>query len=237
MIVFWRLFLAVTLTDFVFFHKGLYKQQQEVRVKAMVIRAVSFAVLALLLCHRYLTEGWPFLEEVTLPGWVCILLFAVFHGFTDHYFYLGGKIKYGYTLSFFLKNFVNVLFLVLIAPFRTLYETGNFFAEPWVVFLVGLLLATRVLGWFVFAVEQDKYGRDYPSFDEQWLLALVRAIFFLLMLLPGLRWAVVFVVWMGACLYARKIRLLDVPAWAFFVGSLGAAFIGFLIRLRFYLVG
>ena len=236
MIVFWRLFLAVTLTDFVFFHKAVHKQQED-HLKAMAIRSVAFAVLAFLFCHKYLTMGWPFLEEVTLPGWVCILLFALFHGFTDHYFHFGGKYKWGYTLSFFVKNFVNVLFLVLIAPFEELYHSGNFFAEPWVVFVVGLLLATRVLGWFIFALEQDKYGREYPSFDEQWLLALARAIFFLLMLLPGLRWAGVFVVWMGACLYARKIRLLDIPAWAFFLGSFGAAFIGFLVRLRFYLVG
>lgn len=236
MIVFWRLFLAVVLTDFVFFYKALHKQQEN-HLRAMAIRAVVFAALALLFCHRYLTMGWPFSEEVTLPGWICILLFALFHGFTDYYFHFGGKMKWGYTLSFFVKNFVNVLFLVLVAPFEELYNSGNFFAESWVVFLVGLLLATRVLGWFIFAIEQDVYGRDYPSFDEQWLLALVRAIFFLLMLLPGLRWAVVFVVWMGACLYARKIRLLDIPAWAFFVGAFGAAFIGFLVRLRFYLVG
>ncbi|MBR5151738.1 MAG: hypothetical protein IKW71_02775 [Elusimicrobiaceae bacterium] len=237
MIVFWRLFLAVILTDFVFFHKAIYKQQQQSHLKAMAIRSAAFALLALLLCHRYLQMGWPFLEEVTLPGWMCILLFALFHGFTDYYFYFGGKIKWGYTLSFFVKNGVNVLFLILIAPFEELYRSGNFFAEPWVVFVVGLLVATRVLGWFIFAVEQDKYGRDYPSFDEQWLLTLVRAIFFLLMLLPGLRWAVVFAVWLGACLYARKIRLLDLPAWAFWVGALGAAFIGFLVRLRFFLVG
>ena len=236
MIVFWRLFLAVILTDFVFFHKAIHKQETN-HLKAMAIRSVSFAVLAILFCHRYLTMGWPFLEEATLPGWVCILLFALFHGFTDYYFHFGGKMKWGYTLSFFVKNFVNVLFLILIAPFEELYNSGNFFAEPWVVFLVGLLLATRVLGWLVFVVEQDKYGRDYPSFDEQWLLTLVRAIFFLLMLLPGLRWAVVFVVWMGACLYARRIRLLDVPTWAFWVGALGAVFIGFLVRLRFFLVG
>lgn len=236
MIVFWRLCLALFLTDFVFFPRSLQRLQQG-RVKAMLWRGTTFAVLALLFCHNYLHMGWPFLEEVTLPGWVCILLFAGFHGFTDYYFQLGGKIKGGYTLTFFLKNFVNLLFLVLIAPFQVLYETGNFFAEPWVVFLVGLLLATRMLGWFIFALEEDLYGRDYPTADEQWLLALVRAIFFLTMLLPGLRWAVVFVVWMGACLYARRIRLLDVPRWAFFVGSLGAAFIGLLVRLRFDLLG
>ena len=236
MIVFWRLFLALFLTDFVFFHRAVYRMQQQSRLKAMAIRSGTFAVLALAFCHNYLTEGWPFLEEVTLPGWVCILLFALFHGFTDYYFQLGGKFKYGYTLTFFLKNFVNVLFLVLISPFRVLYETGNFFAEHWVIFLVGLVLATRVLGWFIFAVEKDKYGRDYPTFDEQWLLALVRAVFFLIMMLPGWRWMVVFAVWFGVCLYARRNRLLDVPAWAFYIGAFGAAFIGLLVRLRFYLV-
>lgn len=236
MIVFWRLFLAVTLTDFVFFHKTIHRQEAN-HLKAMAIRSTAFAILAFLFCHRYLTMGWPFLEEVMLPGWLCILLFALFHGFTDYYFHFGGKIKWGYTLSFFAKNFVNVLFLILIAPFEELYHSGNFFAEPWIVFLVGLLLATRVLGWLIFAIEQDKYGRDYPTFDEQWMLAMMRAIFFLIMLLPGLRWAVAFVVWMGACLYARKIRLLDIPTWAFLASSFGAAFIGFLVRLRFYLVG
>lgn len=236
MIVFWRLFLALFLTDFVFFHKAVYRMQQQSRLKAIIIRAFAFAGLALAFCHQYLTEGWPFLEEVTLPGWVCILLFALFHGVTDYYLQLGGKLQYGYTVTFFLKNFVNVLFLVLISPFRVLYETGNFFAEHWIIFLVGLVLATRVLGWFIFAVEQDKYGRDYPTFDEQWLLALVRTVFFLIMLLPGWRWMIVFAVWFGACLYARRNRLIDVPAWAFYVGAFGAAFIGLLVRLRFYLM-
>lgn len=237
MIVFWRLFLALFLTDCVFFHKPLYRMQQQSRVQAMLIRSVTFFALATAFCWNYLHMQWPFLEEVLLPGWLCIILFALFHGFTDYYFQLGGKIKYGYTLSFFLKNTVNVLFLVLIAPFQTLYETGNFFAEPWVVFLVGLVLSTRVIGWFIFAVEQDKYGRDYPTVDEQWMLGLVRAIFFLAMLLPGLRWAVVVLVWLGACIYARCIRLLDVPRWAFVVCVTGAVLVGFLVRLRFYLVG
>ncbi len=237
MIVFWRLFLALFLTDFVFFSKRIYNLQQRSRVAAMAVRSGTFLVLATSFCWRYLSIQWPFLEEVLLPGWLCILLFALFYGFTDYYFQLGGKVKYGYTLSFFLKNFVNILFLVLIAPFQTLYETGNFFAEPWVVFCVGVLLATRGIGWFIFSVEQDKYGRDYPTFDEQWMLGLMRAIFFLIMLLPGIRWAIFLIVWISACLYARRIRLLDIPGWAFAVCIVGAVMVGFLVRLRFYLVG
>lgn len=234
MIVFWRLFLALCLTDFVLLQDSLVQVLKLNRWKLIVARSGLFALLALALCHNYLTEGWPFIADVILPGWVCILLFALFHGVSDHYFELGGKMKVGYTLSFFLKNFVNILFLVLIAPFRELYTSGNFFAEHWIVFLVGLVLCTYVLGWFIFALEKDAYGRDYPTFDEQWLLAVVRAIFFLSMMLPGWRWIVVLTVWLGACMYARRNRLLDVPAWAFYMGAFGATFIGFLVRLRFY---
>lgn len=236
MIVFWRLFLALFLTDFVFFSKKLYDMGQQSRLKAMAMRSGTFTVLALAFCWRYVTMPWPFMEEVLLPGWLCILLFALFHGVTDYYFQFGGKIKYGYTLSFFVKNFVNILFLVLIAPFEELYKSGNFFAEPWVVFLVGLLVVMRGIGWFIFSVEQDKYGRDFPTFDEQWMMALMRAIFFLIMLLPGIRWALFLIIWLGVCLYARSIRLLDVPRWVFVVCVTGAVFIGFLVRLRFYLV-
>lgn len=209
---------------------------QKSRVRALAIRSLTFAILATAFCWNYLHMQWPFLEEVLLPGWLCVILFALFHGVADYYFQFGGKVKYGYTLSFFVKNFVNILFLILISPFQTLYETGNFFAESWVVFCVGLVIVMHGIGWFILSVEQDTYGRDFPTFDEQWMLALMRAIFFLIMLLPGLRWAFFLVIWLGTCVYARRIRLLDVPRWVFTVCVVGSVFIGFLIRLRFYLV-
>ncbi len=237
MIVFWRLFLAWMLTDFVFSLRSLAGLRSTKHLVCVGLRLALLVVLSLVFCHRYLAEGWPFVPGVFLPGWVGVLLFALFHEFTAYYYDVSGKIKYGYTLTFSLQMLMNVLFIVLISPFRALYETGNFFAEPWVVFLGGLVVATRVIGWFIFAVEQDVYGREYPTFDEQWLLGVVRAIFFLVMLLPGLRWAVAFVVWLGACLYARNIRLLDMPSWAFYLGVFGAGFIGLLVRLRFYLEG
>lgn len=238
MIVFWRLFLALFLTDFLFFDKTLHTAQGKKRYWAVTLRSVGVLGFSLLFCWKYLTMPWPFLHpSFLLPGWFCIACFALFHALTDCYFHFGGKIKYGYTGAFLLRNLVNVWFIVLIAPFKTLYETGTLFAEPWIVFCAGFVIATRAIGCLIFALEQDLYGRDYPSFDEQWMLALMRAIFFLGMLLPGIRWAVLFVIWLGACLYARRIRLLDVPSWAFWLCVFGASFVGFLIRLRFYLVG
>ncbi len=238
MIVFWRLFLALFIADFLFFDKTYYVAQGKTRYRAVALRSAGVLGLALLFCWQYLAMPWPFLyPALLLPGWVCIGLFALFHGVTDLYFQFSGQVKYGHTLTFLLRNLVNVWFIILVSPFKTLYETGAFFAEPWVVFCGGLLIAMRAIGAFIFALEQDLYGRDYPTFDEQWMLALMRAVFFLGMLLPGIRWAVMNVVWLGACLYARRIRLLDVPTWAFWLCVWGAVFVGFLIRLRFYLVG
>ena len=236
MIVFWRLFLAYFLTDFVFYFEPADQLRTEGRTKRMLSHGSVFLVWALLLCHDYLMMKWPFLELVQLPGWMCIVLFTLFYIFTEGFFQFGRKIKHGYFLSFALKTFVNLLFLFLCVPFHVLYETGNFFAEPWIVFCAGLVLATRVSGWVIFTIEQDRYRRDYPTFDERWLLMMARAIFFLIMMLPGWRWLVLLLVWAASCIYARKIRLIDVSNLAFYGGMMAAVFFGFLVRLRFYLV-
>ena len=93
-----------------------------------------------------------------------------------------------------------------------------------------------MLGWGLLAFEQDRYGANYVTFDERLMLMMVRSIFFLIMLLPGWRWTVLLAVWLGACIYARKIRLMDISNFVFYLGAVGAVLIGFLVRLRFYLV-
>ncbi len=237
MIVFWRLFLAFFLTDFVVFNRMAEKLRARSRALGMLLHGGVFLLLCLGLCYGYLTMSWPFLELVHLPGWVCIILLTLFHVFSDEFFQFGGKSRHGYLMTFFVKNLANFLFIFLCVPFKVLYETGNFFAEPWVIFCVGLVSCTRMLGWFSFAIEQDRYGRDYPTFDERWLLSMMRMIFFLIMLLPGWRWVVLLTVWFMACLYARRIRLMDISHAAFYIGIIGSVVIGFLVRLRFYLVG
>ena len=236
MIVFWRLFLAFFLTDFVVFNRMAEKLRARSRALGMLLHGGVFLLLCLGLCYGYLSMQWPFLDLVHMPGWVCIILLTLFHVFSDEFFQFGGKSRHGYLMTFFVKNLANFLFIFLCVPFKVLYETGNFFAEPWVIFCVGLVSCTRMLGWFSFAIEQDRYGRDYPTFDERWLLSMMRMIFFLIMLLPGWRWVVLLTVWFMACLYARRIRLMDISHAAFYIGIIGSVVIGFLVRLRFYLV-
>jgi len=237
MIVFWRLFLTYFLTEFILGFESTEHQGPAIyRTRRILTHGLVLLLLSLLFCSEYLTMKWPLLELVDLPGWLVITVFSLFCMFTGYFFRFGGKIKYGYFLSFFGKTVVNLLFLFLCSPFHVLYQTGSFFAEPWIVFFSGLVLATRVVGLFLFTLEQDRYGRDFPTFDEQWLLMMARAIFFLVMLLPGYRWVVLLTVWGASCLYARKIRLIDVSNLSFYAGMFAAILLGFLVRLRFYLV-
>ena len=95
MIVFWRLFLAYFLTDFVFYHKTIDQVRRENKARGMILHAAVFLFWSFILCQGYLTMKWPFLELVDLPGWACILLFGAFHVLTDGLFQFGGRVKHG----------------------------------------------------------------------------------------------------------------------------------------------
>lgn len=234
MIVFWRLFLAFILTDMFFFHKTINESRKINPIRTTVLQLVIFWTIALGLCHNYLTMQWPFLDLINMPGWACIILCGLFQAFADEYFQYGGKMKYGYLATFFVKNFANLFFLFLCVPFHTLYETGNFFAEASIIFCVGVVIVLRLLGWLSMSIEQDFYGKESASLDERWMLMIMRLIFFLLMLLPGIRWLILLIIWLATCIYARNSRLLDISKSAFYVGIWGSVIIGALLRYRLY---
>ena len=236
MIVFWRLFLSLYMADFLLFHK-MAKIQAKNHTLATAIRSGVFLVCALWLCRHYLTLSWPFFGVIDLPGWLCVVLFGVFFACVHQFFDFGGRMRYGHLLTFFVKNAFLLLFLFLCTPFLVVYQTGNFFAQPWVIFLVGLVVTTRLVEWFLVALEQDCYGAHELSFDEQWMMMMMRLIFFLIMLLPGVRWLILFVIWLAAAIYARKIRLLDVANTVFYISVASSFIIGLLVRLRMYWVG
>lgn len=233
MIVFWRLFLSLYMADFLLFHK-LPALELQNRTRATAIRTGIFLLFAFLLCRRYLLLKWPFFGVIDLPGWLCILLFGAFFVCVHQWFNFGGQMRFGHLLTFVVKNTFLWLFLFLCTPFLVLYRTGNFFAQPWMIFCVGTVIATRLLDELITAIEQDFHASPLPTFDEQWMLMMVRLIFFLIMLLPGVRWLIFFVIWLGTCMYARRIRLMDVTHTAFYLGVAGASLIGLLVRLRLY---
>lgn len=236
MIVFWRLFLSMYMADVILFRK-LLKIQAQNRLWATLIRTVVFLVSAFWLCRHYLTLAWPFFGVIDLPGWLCLLLFGAFYAGVHQFFNFGGQIRGGHLLTFFVKNTFLFLFLFLCVPFLVVYHTGNFFAQPWIIFCVGIVISTYLLKWLFSALEQDRYQIDDISFDEHWMLMMMRLIFYVIMLLPGIRWCVLLVIWFGACVYARNNRLLDVSKTVFYLSIMGSVFIGLLVRLRMYWIG
>lgn len=236
MIVFWRLFLSLYLADFLLFHK-MHKIEQKDHFHAVGVRTSIFLVAAFWLCRHYLMLEWPFFGVIDLPGWICVLLFGVFYACVFQWFNFDGKMRFGRLLTFAAKNILLWLFLFLCTPFLVVYQTGNFFAQPWIIFCVGIVAVTFLTGWFLTALEQDLRGERDISFDEQWMMMMLRLIFFLIMLLPGVRWLILFAVWLSACIYARRIRLMDVSNIVFYVSIVAAVVVGLLVRFRIYWIG
>ena len=107
-------------------------------------------------------------------------------------------------------------------------------AEAHTVSLVGFLVVTKIMGIFIYAVEKDLYGREYPTIDESFVTMLMRLIFFLIVLLPGWRWVVVWLVWVYACGEAHQNRLLDLSRFSLYFSMVGATAVGFLVRYSWY---
>ncbi len=237
MIVFWRLFLAYYLADFALYGKRFYTYGTQNPWKAAAARGVLFFLLALAFCWQYLDMNWSFFGLTRLRGWAALFPITVLYIFSDGWFKLSGTRKYNNTLSFILHDLFNLFVLFLAVPFRALYETGSFFAEKWVVFFVGLLFVTKVLGTLIYCVEKDRYGREFPTMDEHWIMMMMRAIFFLTGLLPGWRCLFFMLTCWAAVIYARKIRLMDVSPFAFYFGFGLTCVVSWLVHWRVYLGG
>lgn len=234
MIIFWRLFVAYYVSDLILYGQRFFNFHHTKPLQGNLLHGCIIFIVMSLFTWDYLGVDWPFLGFIDLKGYWCVLAFVLFHLFTDRWFFLGKRKKCGDSLAFLLHQSLNLLFIFLCIPHGDVYETGSLAAEPWFIFLAGLIASTYVLGSFIFAVETDCKQRDCVTGDERFLSMMVRGIFFLLMLLPGWRWMLLVSIWFGVVVFARRERIVDFSPLALYVGSLAAIAIGYLVRLRFY---
>lgn len=235
MSVFWRLLLAYYVAAVLFYNRPFFAWRDRRPVLSGFVQGGVFFILGAALTWPWLELEWPFLDVWDLQGWFCLLFLSAFYVFNNWLFvYRAGQQK-NHALTFAAHDSLAVLFIFLCAPFKVLYETGNPVAEPWVIFCVGVLVVTKMFSVFIYMAEQDMYGRDFPTIDESFITMLMRLIFFLIVLLPGWRWVVWFLVWLWACRVARKNRLMDFSRFALYFSALGATAVGFLVKWSFYL--
>lgn len=236
MIVFWRLLLAYYICAVLFYHRRFFTWRDSHPMAATLLQAVAFYAIATLLCASYLIRDWQLAELWPMPGWAGVSLCTVIYVAINSLFgYHPGRTK-RHTLTFLIHDGLIVLGLFACSPLHIVYQTGNFMQEPMTVFFVGLLLVTKVFSWFIYMVESDLYGRDYPTVDESFITMLMRLIFFLIVLLPGWRWVVWFLIWFYVCGEAHQNRLMDLSRFALYFSMFGACAVGFLVRYGWYWV-
>ena len=234
MIVFWRLVLAYYICAVLFFNKRFFAWRKEHWAPAILLQGATFGAAAYLLCMSYLQHNWQLAELWPMPGWIGILICAGIYMGVDYLFgYRPGQMKH-YTFHFFAHDCLILLGLFGCSPLHMVYRNGNWMAEPLVVFFVGLLIVTKIFSIFIYMVELDLYGREYPTLDESFITMLMRVIFFLMVLLPGWRWVLWFLVWVYVCGEAHQNRLMDISRFALYFSMFGAAVIGFLVRYSWY---
>ena len=234
MIVFWRLLLTYYICAILFYNRRFFAWRDKGPVKAAILQVVSFALLAGILCGPYLSMDWQLMEILPLPGWAGILICAILCTLINALLVYRPNQTKGYTATFLIHDALCILVLFGCSPLHMLYHTGNFMLEPLTVFFVGLIVVTRMFNIFIYMVEQDLYGRDYPTIDESFVTMMMRLIFFLLVLLPGWRWVLWFVVWVYVCGEAHQNRLMDLSRFALYFSMFGAAAVGFLVRYSWY---
>ena len=235
MIVFWRLLLAYYLAALLFYNRPFFAWRNRRPVLTAFLQGGVFCLFSVLLTRGYCYMAWPLLHFFDVSATLCLLALSVFYVINDRLLvYRTGQVKY-HAITFVVHDFLMWVAIFLCVPFKVLYETGNWVAAPWTVTFVCLLIITKMFSVFIYMVEQDLYGRDYPTIDESVITMLMRLIFFLIVLLPGWRWPFWFVVWLWACQIARKNRLMDFSRFALYFSALGATAVGFLAKWSFLL--
>lgn len=234
MIVFWRLVLAYYLAGVLFYNHRFLRWKEKSPMSAYAVQAIGFLVLGSILCGPYLRIDWPLSDIWPVPGWVALLGLTFWYVMVHILFAFRTTQTHQFTRQFVLHELAMWGALFACAPLNTVYQTGNLMAEPNTLFCVGLLVVTKMFSICVYMVEMDLYGRDFPTLDESFVTMLMRLIFFLMILLPGWRWVIWVLVWLWACIVARKNRIMDLSSFALYFGAFGSIAVGFLIRLSWY---
>jgi len=234
MIVFWRLLLAYYICAVLFYNQRFVNWRAHHDRLASVLQTICFALVAAAVCGSYLSMDWKLAELWPMPGWVGILVASALYSLINRLFVYRLVQNRGYTLIFLIHDTLIILALFVCSPLHVLYDTGNLVAEAHTVSLVGFLVVTKIMGIFIYAVEKDLYGREYPTIDENFVTMLMRLVFFLIVLLPGWRWVLLFVIWMWACIEAHKNRLMDLSYFSLYFSMIGSTAVGFLVRYSWY---
>jgi len=235
MLVFWRLFLALLVTDFIFQAEKFTGLKMR-RATAEFIHLSVFFILACAFNYRYLDAVWFSVGPVSLSGIPSLILFSAAHYALDALF------ETPEDFSSVLPRTAKVIWhkimlfwaLLIISPDVGLSEGRNLFPEPVLIAFCGLFLVTGYTSSVICSYEEDACIIKKQSRDEIYFTALHRAVMYGLCLMPGFSWILFCAIWFVLSWYAATRRFFDISNFNLYYGGAFALICGALVRLIIY---
>ncbi|HAH31012.1 MAG TPA: hypothetical protein DCL44_01720 [Elusimicrobia bacterium] len=234
MTIFWRLVLAHLLADYTLqfnFVNALKRRS----VYGMVLHCLTHFVVSAALTWSELGSAWFSLGSFQVNGWLALTLMFAVHFLIDELRIYSMK-QLGYrdgTLSLIVDQFLHVYVLFMISP---MISRGYSFLLP--EKLVGiaamLVLVSHVTTVFVYFVEKDIYGKQFPCFDEKYFLIFERLVLWAFFFVAGYWWLPFAVAWICQIFYVRKKRIIDLSLLNITLSIVLTVFFGFWTRYIYY---
>ena len=141
MTVFWRLILALLISDFIFQPERFFGKKIR-RETAEFIHLSVFFALACLFNYQYLDLTWFSAGPLKLSGVPSLILLSVLHYALDALFEGADSGRMPQTVKVVWHKIMLFLAVLITSPAAAHGKTSFLFPEPWVIAACGLLLVT-----------------------------------------------------------------------------------------------
>jgi hypothetical protein len=232
MIVFWRLVLAYLVSDFIVTTELFSKLKSRPILNFIVQFFVHFIVAFVLTCE-FFDIAWADFGYMDISGPLAIVILSLGHYIHDRwsiFSLLSFNMSCCAGLAFLWNKFLFLVLIFVFSPIVGFQDSGTFFPEKITMLSALLMFISHTTTDFIYHMENDVYGVDYPPFDERYLMILQRCILWLGLLLSGFLWIPAVAVWAGIIVYLKKIRIIDFSKVGFYIGTIIVVIIALVAR-------
>lgn len=225
MAIFWRLILAHFIADFTLQTNKVASWKRESRW-GMFAHVVTHPVVSMLLTWPYLSMAWVETKWLVIPGWMCVILLALFHWLEDEWRVwsiqeTGSPDSTGF---FLWDQVVHLVMILALSPLQ-----ADIPMDPWLLpVLCGVLLA-HFISVLIFFIENDIWGNSRVLGSAKYRYMGERFIGASLFLLPGPLFLFAFG-WIGWVAYLYYYQSTERTWVHLVVGNASVVLLGLLVR-------
>jgi hypothetical protein len=235
MTIFWRLIFGHYLSDFTL-QSNFINRWKRSSFWGMVVHCATHPVICAIATWPYLNDVWLDLKIARFTGWACLLIVFIGH-FAEDYWRVFTIFEYqtpDNTLYFVWDQIVHYAVIFAVAPLTFAATRIAWMPEKWPVWGALFVLTTHASTVFIYYVEKDLYGREYPHDREKYIGIVERLVLASCLLIPGHFWPLLALAWIAVMHTARQSRKVQLSWPSFYIGALAAILCGFAARMIYY---